>query len=77
MRLVDFFRLNVKSDQQMVTLDHEMELIDAYMELMCTRYPSLTYINECPENLLDYVVPNFILQPLVENSLLHGLKNKG
>ena len=77
MRLVDFFRLNIRSDQQMVTLDHEMELIDAYMELMCTRYPSITYINDCPEELLDYVVPNFILQPLVENSLLHGLKNKG
>ena len=77
MRLVDFFRLNIRSDQQMVTLDHEMELIDAYMELMCTRYPSITSINDCPEELLDYVVPNFILQPLVENSLLHGLKNKG
>lgn len=77
MRLVDFFRLNVRSDQQMVTLDHEMDLIDAYMELMCYRYPSLQYENNCPQELLDYAVPNFILQPLVENSLLHGLKNKG
>ena len=41
MRLVDFFRLSVKEDQPMVTLDDEMELLEAYMELMCYRYPEL------------------------------------
>lgn len=77
MRLVDFFRLNVRSNDQTVTLEHETELIDAYMELMCYRYPELTYECDVDEELLDCMVPNFILQPLVENSLLHGLKQKG
>ena len=76
MRLVDFFRLSVKVDRSMVTLDDEMELLEAYMELMCYRYPELTCEYDIDPDLGGAQVPNFILQPIVENSLLHGLKNK-
>ncbi|MDD6199825.1 MAG: histidine kinase [Firmicutes bacterium] len=77
MRLVDFFRLSVKVDRPMVSLDDEMELLEAYMELMCYRYPELTCEYDIDPELGGALVPNFILQPIVENSLLHGLKNKG
>ena len=77
MRLVDFFRLSVKVDRPMVTLDDEMELLEAYMELMCYRYPELCCEYDIDPDLGGAQVPNFILQPIVENSLLHGLKNKG
>ncbi len=77
MRLVDFFRLSVKVDRQMVALDDELELLEAYMELMCYRYPELECEYDIDPNLGGVPVPNFILQPIVENSLLHGLKNKG
>lgn len=58
-------------------LEDETELSDAYMELMCCRYPELEYNCDIDPDLEDAVVPNFILQPILENSLLHGLKNKG
>ena len=77
MRLVDFFRLSVKVDRSMVTLDDEIELLECYMELMCYRYPNLKCEYEIDPDLGGMQVPNFILQPIVENSLLHGLKNKG
>ena len=77
MRLVDFFRLSVKVDQPMVSLDDELELLEAYMELMCYRYPELQCEYDIDPELGGMQVPNFILQPIVENSLLHGLKNKG
>ena len=77
MRLVDFFRLSVKVDRAMVTLDDEMELLEAYMDLMCCRYPELQCEYNLDPELGGAQVPNFILQPIVENSLLHGLKNKG
>ena len=77
MRLVDFFRLSVKVDRPLVTLDDEMELLEAYMELMCCRYPELNCEYDIDPDLGGAQVPNFILQPIVENSLLHGLKNKG
>lgn len=77
LKLVDFFRLSVKVNQSMVTLDDELELLEAYMDLMCYRYPALTCTYDIEKELGAEKVPNFILQPLVENSLLHGLKNKG
>ena len=77
MRLSDFFRLSIKTDKQMTALENETELSDAYMELMCCRYPSLKYNCDIDPDLGDVLVPNFILQPIIENSLLHGLKNKG
>ena len=77
MRLVDFFRLSVKVNQQMVALDDELELLEAYMELMCHRYPELLVRYDIDPDLGGALVPNFILQPIVENSLLHGLKNRG
>ncbi len=77
MRLVDFFRLSVKVDRPMVSLDDELELLEAYMELMCYRYPELECEYDIDPDLGGAQVPNFILQPIVENSLLHGLKNMG
>ncbi len=77
MRLVDFFRRSVKVNQPMVPLEDELELLEAYLELMCYRYPELECDYDVEPALYDQLVPNFILQPIVENSLLHGLKNKG
>lgn len=77
MQLVDFFRLSIKVDRQLVTLDNELDLLEAYLELMCYRYPELKCEYDVDPELGGAQVPNFILQPIVENSLLHGLKNKG
>ena len=76
MQLVDFFRLSIKVDRQLVTLDDELDLLEAYMELMCYRYPELNCEYDVGPELGGAEVPNFILQPIVENNLLHGLKNK-
>lgn len=77
MQLVDFFRLSVKVDTPVVTLEHEIELIESYFSLMCYRYPEICWEQDIDPDLLDVEVPNFILQPIVENSILHGLRNKG
>ena len=77
MHLVDFFRLSVKVDRPMVRLGEELELLEAYLVLMCCRYPELEVSYDIDPDLEEALVPNFVLQPIVENSLLHGLKNKG
>ncbi len=77
MLLVDFFRLSVKVDSQMVFIQNEVKLIQVYLKLICFRYPNLVCQCDIDESLDFVKIPNFILQPLVENSLMHGLKSKG
>lgn len=77
MKLSDFFRLSVKTASQMTPLDDEIDLASAYTDLMCCRYPDIKCSFDIDPELGGVLVPNFILQPIVENSFLHGLKNKG
>jgi sensor histidine kinase YesM len=77
MQLVNFFRLSTKVDNQIVTIEHELNLMQAYLKLICCRYPNVQSEYRIDNSLLDVMIPNFLLQPLVENSLMHGLKNQG
>lgn len=77
MQLVSFFRLSIKVDNQIVSIDHEVKLMQAYLKLMCYRYPNIECEYVIDDSLLGVMIPNFILQPLVENCVMHGLKNCG
>ena len=77
MRLVAFFRLSIRFNQSVVSMEHELDLIENYLALMRYRYPELESSIACEPGLEDVELPNFILQPVVENSILHGLRDKG
>lgn len=77
MQMVNFFRLGVNADSEMVSVYHEIRLIQSYLNLMRYRYPALNCEYEIDENLLSVEMPNFILQPLLENSVMHGLRQVG
>lgn len=76
MKLVSFYRLSTKVHSAMVTVRQEVDMLEAYMSLMCYRYPQINYCADVSSEVLDLSIPNFILQPLLENSLLHGLKDR-
>ena len=76
MQLVNFFRLSVKVENQIVSIDHEVKLMQAYLKLICCRYPNVHSEYNIDNSLLDVIIPNFLLQPLVENCVMHGLKNQ-
>lgn len=75
--LVDFFRFSIGNNATTVNLAHEVQLMRIYLRLMKQRYPSITDRYEVDESLNDLLIPSFILQPLVENSIKHGLKHTG
>ena len=59
-------------------LREEKQLIDSYMEIQKLRFGDcLHYSMTCPEHLLELKIPSFIVQPLVENAVVHGLKTVG
>ncbi len=74
-RLSNLFRYSLESDEKMVSLGREVELLQDYIELQETRYSGRIHTEIRIEHGLERImVPKFILQPLVENSMLHGLK---
>jgi sensor histidine kinase YesM len=75
MLLVDLFRENMGTSTHMVPISKEIHLIRVYLALMQYRYPNLQTEFRIEEELEEVEMPSFILQPIVENSLLHGLKS--
>jgi len=73
--LGDFLRASLHSDPTAdVTLDEEIETIDAYLGIESIRFGDrLTIHVDIAPGLSDVAVPNFILQPLVENAVKHGV----
>jgi LytS/YehU family sensor histidine kinase len=72
--LADFFRHTLKKEGSMVTLKEEMEFLDAYLAIEQTRLGDrLKVLKEIDSKTLSVRVPAFILQPLVENAIQHGI----
>ncbi len=72
-----FFRNSLSRGQDIITLRAERDQVTSYLEIQQIRYSDiLRYEIQIPEELLDCLVPKLVLQPLVENALYHGTKNK-
>jgi two-component system sensor histidine kinase YesM len=72
-------RQTINHDLEFVTLKEEVHLVEDYMKLMSSTTKNLVHyeIELSSESLLE-PVPRFILQPIIENALIHGLKqNEG
>ena len=74
-RLSDFLRLTLDSaGVQEVTLKREMEYLDKYLEIEQVRFGDRLEVRRAIEpGTLDLLVPNLVLQPLVENGVRHGI----
>lgn len=73
--LSDMFRLSLNKDlKQFVLLREEVEILKKYLSIESLRYKDrLEIIWDIDEKALAYQVPNFILQPIVENAFKHGI----
>jgi two-component system sensor histidine kinase YesM len=76
-KLAKLLRGNVGRAQRYCTLKEEMDYIDNYLSLYKEMYLDKLKINyKLDEQLNEYQVPTFILQPIVENSIVHGIEPK-
>ena len=76
-KLSGLLRRLMRSTDHFVTLREELESIDEYLDIEVIRFgPQLKVNKEISANTLDVIVPSMILQPLVENSIKHGLARK-
>jgi two-component system LytT family sensor kinase len=76
-KLSGLLRRLLRSHEHFVTLREELESIDEYLDIEVVRFgPKLVVRKDVAADTLDIVVPSMILQPLVENSIKHGLSRK-
>lgn len=75
--LSDFFRTTLSKGRDYITLQEEETHIRSYLRIQHFRYRDiLEYDIQIPESLWQYQILKLTLQPLVENALYHGIKNK-
>jgi sensor histidine kinase YesM len=73
--LANLFRYNTnKGNETFSTVEKEIENVKIYLDVEMVRFSDrLKYNVEVEENLIDAQIPVFILQPLVENAIKHGI----
>ena len=76
-KLSNLLRRLLKSHEHFSTLREELASIDEYLDIEMVRFgPQLCVEKDIDERTLDALVPSMILQPLIENSIKHGLSPK-
>lgn len=75
--LADILRSSISGDE-FVTLSQELTTLNRYVEIQSIRFPGkFTLTTDVDEAALDVLVPKLMLQPIVENSIIHGFAESG
>ncbi len=73
----DFLRISLSRGHEWITIGQELDHIKNYLTIQQIRYADiLNYEIETDPSLLDFKIIKLVLQPLVENAIYHGIKNK-
>jgi len=77
--LSKFYRISLSGGKDIVTLKEAVELVKDYLTIQNIRFKGkISYYFDISDELMRYRVPKLILQPIVENSIYHGIeRSKG
>jgi two-component system sensor histidine kinase YesM len=71
-------RYTIENNSKIVSLREEVAFIRSYITIQKVRMgDKLQYTEEIPNALMDTAVPKLMLQPIIENAIVHGLVNRG
>jgi two-component system LytT family sensor kinase len=74
-KLANILRVLLKDREAFLPLSEELQFTDDYLDIEVVRFgDKLKVVKEIAENTLNIVVPGMLLQPLIENSIKHGLE---
>ncbi|MBP1991686.1 sensor histidine kinase [Paenibacillus eucommiae] len=68
-----YYRYITRLERQTATLDEEIRLINNYLDIQRLRNGRIHYHIDIPEEMLKQHVPRLMLQPIVENAVIHGV----
>ncbi|MEK3915977.1 sensor histidine kinase [Paenibacillus sp. FSL H7-0331] len=73
--LSNFFRYGLSKGKSIITLNDEKKHVESYLEIQKMRFGGkLNYTLDFPNDILQCLTVKLILQPLVENSIIHGIQ---
>ncbi|MWV45561.1 sensor histidine kinase [Paenibacillus sp. HJL G12] len=76
--LSKLMKISLSRGRELITLEEELEHATAYIKLQQNRYDySFSVEMNIPEHLNHVNIPKITLQPLIENGIIHGIKNMG
>ena len=75
MNLSSFYRSSLSNGKMHISIGQELEISRAYLEILQIRYfHKFDFTITCPEALKNYSCIKLLLQPILENSIYHGIK---
>ncbi|MCR4695433.1 MAG: sensor histidine kinase [Pseudobutyrivibrio sp.] len=75
--LTNVFRISLSRGNDYIDISQEIKYISSYLYVQKTRYEDKLDFNvEADEDCMEAVVPKLILQPIIENAIYHGIKQK-
>lgn len=76
--LGNYYRNSVSKGREIITVGEEIDIVRNYLNIQKVRYQDLFEVEyQIDQSCLDYQMPKLVLQPLVENSIYHGIRPKG
>lgn len=77
-KLSRLFRYSINTQEaNWATVKEELEIVRTYLEIERVRFGNrIAFDAHADESIINSMIPRFLLQPLIENSLKHGLKDK-
>lgn len=76
--LGNYYRMSVSKGLDVITVGEEIEMVRNYLRIQNVRYQDVFNAQfDVEEDCRPFPIPKLVLQPLVENSLYHGIRPKG
>ncbi|CAG7644418.1 hypothetical protein PAESOLCIP111_04696 [Paenibacillus solanacearum] len=74
--LADYYRYTTRNDRMITTVRDELAFVTSYAEVMNWQLGKIRCETQMPEPLLHETIPRLLIQPIVENAIVHGLEPK-
>lgn len=75
--LGDLLRASFSKEKNRITIREELDYIKSYLFIQNIRYSNkFNFYYDVEDRILDYQIPKLLIQPIVENAIIHGLEEK-
>lgn len=72
--LSKFYKLTLSKKNITIPIQEELRHVDLFVRLQNMRYENrINFLIDVPDEILDFEIPKLVLQPIVENSIQHGI----